>query len=114
MDEGEHHSSNRVIQSEVVVTELEMGALCSTDTAEQDEWNDGNDNNTIYTSREAKGDDGANTGDGNSNADIDYAAERQKVFDKIIEVAEKKFLSNVSSRRGRASHTSDVDSDPVR
>ena len=91
-----------------------MGALCSTDTADQDERNEGYDSNTYSTSREGMGDGDINMSNGSNNAESNNAAEKQKVFDKIIEIAEKKFLSNVSSRRGGASHTSDVESDPVR
>ena len=91
-----------------------MGALCSTDTADQDERYEGNDNNTYSGSREGRGDGEVNAGDGSNYTESTNAAEKQKVFDKIIEIAEKNFLSNVSSRRGGASHTSDVESDPVR
>ena len=92
-----------------------MGALCSTDTADQDEGNDIDDYSATYGSaNEGQGEGGVNMSSGGNNAEINSATNRQKVFDKIIETAEKKFLSNVSSRRGGASHTSDMESDPVR
>ena len=90
-----------------------MGALCSTDTAEKD---DDDENYRGLSGQQVDGNEyqsqsiGLNGGDNEGHLYMN----NDNVYERIIETAQRKFLSTASSLRHGGSGNVDVEADPLR